>query len=68
MYVVRKINKRIWVIDADNENADKFTAPDWLKVIVPDRQAYQDMANEINNGKHFVDAMLDFYSKWNKDR
>lgn len=68
MYVVRKIHKRIYVLDDFDTELPKFTAPDWLKVKVPDRKAYQDLADEINSGKHYVDAIVDFYGKWNKDR
>jgi hypothetical protein len=62
-FQVRKINKRIWIVnDFTNE---KYTIPDWLRDKVPHRQAYQELADDVNR-TDYIDALLRFYEKWNK--
>lgn len=54
----------MWILN--DATGEKYTPPDWLKVKVPHRQAYFDLAKDMND-TDYIDALVRFFGKWNKD-
>lgn len=66
MYRVKKIHKRIWVINEEDETAIKYCAPIFLRRSIPDRKSYQDLADKLNDGVDYIDAVMEFETKFLK--
>ncbi len=64
MYQVKKINKRIWVINEDDETAIKYCAPIFLRNKIPDRTIYQGLADDLNKGMDYIDAVMKFENQF----
>ena len=61
MYQVKKINKRLIIVDVDDEHV--YSMPNWVQV--PHRACMQELADKFNElGSNDIAAIMEFESRY----